>query len=251
MRILLTNDDGIDAPGLAALERALAGLGELWVVAPQKEHSAQSHAFTMHKPLRARPQGERRFACSGTPADCSYLGSHGLLPEPPDLVVSGINRGANLGYDVHYSGTVAAAREAVLHGIPAVAISLNLTGFERAPEWATAEAVARRVVEGVIADGLEPGILLNVNVPNVAADALKGLRVAPIGARSYHETVARRDDPWGRPYFWIGGLHKAFDQDPDTDGRLCELGWATITPLEVNPTADRALPGLRARFEGP
>jgi 5'-nucleotidase len=249
VHLLLSNDDGIDAPGLATLERALAGLGRITVVAPMKEHSAQSHAFTMHKPLRARPAGDGRFACSGTPADCVYLGLHGLLDHKPELVVSGINRGANLGYDVHYSGTAAAAREGVLGGVPSVAISLNVHGPDLAPEWETAAFAAREVVEQVVRDGLPPGVYLNVNVPNVPLAAIRGVRVVRMGARTYEPRVITRADPWGRPYHWIGGRHRGFDEDPHTDGRLCEDGFVVVSPLEADCTRTDALDALRARLE--
>lgn len=245
MRILLCNDDGIAAPGLAALEAALADLGEVWVVAPAKEHSAQSHAFTLHKPLRLIPSGERRYACSGTPADCAYLGLHGGLPFRPDLVVSGINKGSNLGTDVHYSGTVAAAREASFGGVPAIAVSLHALPPQPALHWETAQAVTRRVVCDVAARGLPPRTYLNVNVPDVPLDRLRGLAACPVGVRVYDGRVHRREDPWGRPYFWLGGKHVAFDDDPDTDGNLCAAGWATITPLHAFPTDHASLGALR------
>ena len=241
----MANDDGIDAPGLAALEVALAGLGEVWTVAPDQEQSARSHAFTLHEPLRVRQAGERRFAVSGTPADAVYLGIHKILPARPDIVVSGINRGANLATDVHYSGTVAAAREAVAFDVPAVAVSLYLGDDDRPPRWDDAQAMARRVAEAVLARGLPPGVLLNLNVPNLAPGAVRGLRVARMSRRRYAVLVTENLDPRGKPYYWIGGGHECFDGEPTDDGPLCEAGWAVVTPLELDITAEATLAELR------
>lgn len=249
MNLLLANDDGIDAHGLRELEAAMGGLGTLWVVAPDKERSAQSHALTMHKPLFARDEGERRWSVSGTPADCVYLAIHRLLPDKPDLVISGINRGANLGYDVHYSGTVAAAREACLHGVPAVSISLHV-GEERPLHWDTATSVARRVVERALAEPPAPGVHLNVNVPNVMRDELKGLRAVPLGERRYGHDVETRVDPRGRTYHWIGGPPLHMGGAPDEDGPAVEAGWATVTPLSITPHDLESLERLRGWTDG-
>lgn len=232
-RILCSNDDGIDAPGIAALVAAVAEIGELWTVAPASERSAQSHALTMHEPLRADPRGPRRFAVSGTPADCAYLALRHLVPTP-DLVLSGINAGSNLGADVWYSGTVAAAREACLQGVSAVAVSLHRPPAATGPHWETAGAVAARVARAVLAEPLPDGVYLNVNVPDLPLEALQGLRVAPLGRRRYQHQVDRREDPRGRSYFWIGGPHDAFEGE-GTDGWWIERGWATVTPLAVYP----------------
>jgi len=243
MRILLSNDDGIDARGLAALYDALESLGELWVVAPAAEQSAMSHSLTMHRPLRVRERGLRQYSVDGTPADTIYVALHHLLPEPPDLVVSGINRGANLGFDVHYSGTVAAAREACLQGVPAIAVSAHID--DAPPRYDTAGIVARRVVERVRTHGLEDGTLLNVNVPCVAPDDLRGLRAAVLGRRIYASSVDLRHDPRGKPYVWIGGPHQGFAGSDDADGRGIDAGWATVTALSVDPTDYRSLERTR------
>lgn len=243
MRILLSNDDGIDARGLAVLFDALEPLGELWVVAPAAEQSAMSHSLTMHRPLRVRERAPRQFSVDGTPADTIYVALHHVLPDPPDIVVSGINRGANLGFDVHYSGTVAAAREACLQGIPAVAVSARID--DAPPRYDTAGIVARKVVERVAADGLDPGVLLNVNVPCVAPEDLLGLRAAVLGRRLYASSVDLRHDPRGKPYVWIGGPHQGFDGPDNADGRCVDAGYATITPLGVDPTDYRTLERTR------
>lgn len=243
MLLLLTNDDGIDARGLRALEEAVEGLGEVWTVAPATEQSAKSHALTMHDPLRVVRAGERRFAVTGTPADCVYLAVHHLLPGRPHLVVSGINRGANLATDVYYSGTVAAAREAATMNIPAVATSLWVAGPD--PHWETARRVVRPVVRQVLERGLPPGVVLNVNVPDRPVAALRGVRVATTGRRYYQPMVSRQTDPRGRDYFWIGGDHERFEPAPDADGPLCEEGFATISPLALDPTDHALLATLR------
>lgn len=243
-RILISNDDGAQAPGFVALREALATMGEVWAVAPEKEQSAQSHSLTMHKPLRVRRCGERWFSVSGTPADCVYLGLHELMPEPPDVVVSGINRGANLGTDVFYSGTVAAAREACLAGVPSIALSLYLRG-EGARHWQTACDVSRRVTREVLERGLPHRTLLNVNVPNVPVDQLRGIAAATLSVRRYGTRVDRREDPWGRPYYWIGGAPLDFDDDAATDGPLCEAGYATVTPMHHALTHTASLGALR------
>ena len=242
MLILLSNDDGVDAPGLRALEEAVEGLGELWTVAPATEQSARSHALTMHEPLRLEQLGERRFSVSGTPADCVYLATHHLLPRRPALVLSGINRGSNLSNDVVYSGTVAAAREAASVEIPAIAASLWVRGVS--PNWDTARRVVRHVAERVIREGLPSRVLLNVNIPDVDAAGLRGICVAPLGRRYYHFSVAEKIDPRGRKYYWIGGDHDRFEDLPDTDGPLCEQGYAVVTPLQMDLTAHDMLPAL-------
>ena len=243
--ILLTNDDGIEAAGLAALEAAVAGLGEVWTVAPATEQSAKSHALTMHEPLRVLTYGERRLAVTGTPADCVYLAVHHLLPARPTLVLSGINRGSNLATDIYYSGTVAGAREATTIDIPAIAASLWVRP-DGAPHWATAQAVVRRVAEQVLRHGLPSGVLLNVNVPDVPIEALRGTRLAPTGRRYYQPMVKPQTDPRGRPYFWIGGDHERFEGRPESDGPLCEAGFAVVSPLQLDPTAYAVLDTLSA-----
>lgn len=247
MLILVSNDDGIHAHGLRPLADALSVLGEVWIVAPEQEQSAQSHALTMHKPLRMRRREERVYAVSGTPADCVYMAVHNLLPERPALVVSGINRGANLGNDILYSGTVAAAMEACLVGIPAIAVSLYVEWQVRARQhhWSTASEVALQVARGVLEHGLPARTLLNVNVPDVPPEALLGVRATRMGVRTYEQAVDARVDPRGRPYYWIGGAHKLFEPIPDSDGPAVEAGYASVSPLQADLTAEFALDGLR------
>lgn len=243
MTILLSNDDGIEAEGLRALEEAAADLGDVWTVAPSTEQSARSHALTMHEPLRISRMGEQRFAVTGTPADSVYLGVHHILPSRPQLLLSGINRGSNLSNDVVYSGTVAAAREAAAVDIAAVAVSLWVRSDT--PHWETAQHVAKRVARTVMARGLPSRTLLNVNVPDVPLAELKGIRVAPLGRRYYHFAVAEKIDPRGRKYYWIGGDHDRFEDLPDTDGPLCERGYAVVTPLQMDLTAHDMMAAVR------
>ena len=246
MRILLSNDDGIDAPGLAELARKAETLGEVWVVAPDGERSACSHAFTMHSPVRVEERGTRRFAVSGTPADCVYLAVHELLPGPPDLVLSGVNRGGNLGDDVLYSGTVAAAREGYLNGISAVAVSLSMEfpTSRVGPVFSEAATLAVEVAQDLLASQPGEPMLLNLNVPNEPMEKIGGVVVTEMGRRRYAPLADSRKDPRGRKYFWLGGAHERFCGVPGTDGVAVEQGLASLTPLQTNMTATGALPKL-------
>jgi len=242
MNILLTNDDGIDASGLRALEVRLVEEGwSVWVVAPDRERSAQSHALTMHHALRARERGAQRWAVSGTPADCVYLALHGLLPIRPDCVVSGINRGANLGNDVHYSGTVAGAREGCLNGLPSLSASLHIPS--RQPrQWDPAADLVVQVMSKVAVHGLPQGVHLNLNVPN--GPTCEGLKVCPLGPRHYEPLVSERADPRGRAYYWIGGPPRRGEAGQGTDVGWVSRGFATLTPLAVDVTATAAMEAL-------
>lgn len=257
MRLLLSNDDGIEAAGLAALGEAVSGgaipqVTDVWTFAPAVEQSAKSHSFTMREPLRVHQHAPQRFSVTGTPADAVYLALHGLMPHKPDLVLSGINRGSNLGTDVHYSGTVAAAREAVSHDIPAIAFSLHTDSLREAdgsrspPLWGTAIAIVRQLVPQVLSAGLPGGCVLNVNIPNLPVGEIRGIRTAPLSRRRYETTVRQGTDLRGEPYYWIGGPHAFFYGEPDGDGPLCESGWVTLTPLGLDITVFSALPHLQS-----
>lgn len=246
MRLLLSNDDGFDSPGLRSLAERLRADHEVWVVAPESEQSAKSHSLTMHDPLRLRERGLRRFSVTGTPADCVYVALHDVMPAAPDLVVSGVNRGSNLGSDVHYSGTVAAAREGALQGIPAVAVSLEVSGSSSETHWETGASVGARVVEAVIAHPMGSKLVYNVNVPNHPLREVRGIRACRLSTRIYSPMVDRRQDPRGKPYLWIGGDHLRFEGGPDTDGRAVQAGWATVTPLSCDITNDPELERIRA-----
>ena len=231
--VLVTNDDGFDAPGLHALVQALGFFGRIVVVAPDREQSASAHALTLRIPLRVYQAGTDRWRVEGTPTDCVHLGIFNLTERrDPDLVVSGINRGLNVGDDVTYSGTVAGALEAALLGIPAIAVSAQIDA-SGAPDYARAGAVARRLAEQLLAQPLPRGVFLNVNVP---AGTPRGLRVTRQGTRSYRAAVVERLDPAGRPYFWIAGADTTPAGEPDGDHRAIEDGFVSVTPLHANLT---------------
>jgi 5'-nucleotidase len=232
--LLVTNDDGVHAPGLSALAEALTELGDVFVIAPDREQSAVGHALTLHRPLRVDRLGERRFAVNGTPSDCVNLGVLGLLPEPPVLVVSGINDGANLGDDVTYSGTVSAAMEGTLLGVSSIAVSL-----ERPDEgFAEAARIARLVAARVLVEGLSPKAFLNVNVPRGMP---KGIRLTELGHRVYKERIVEQTDPRGRTYYWIGAGPPQWDTSDATDLAALHDGYASITPLHLDLTHYGAL----------
>ncbi|MEZ4273416.1 MAG: 5'/3'-nucleotidase SurE [Myxococcota bacterium] len=201
-RILLSNDDGIDAPGLTALTEGLQDLGELWVVAPERERSAASHAISLHKPLRIKKRQERRYAVSGTPSDCVYMALNHLMSDrAPDVIVSGINAGPNLGNDVLYSGTVAAAMEGALFGIRAVAVSLDLRHSGPSPggpHYRTAAEYLKGAIPGILATEMPAGVVLNVNVPNRPSDAIVGSKLCRLGYTDWTDAVSQRQDPRGR-----------------------------------------------------
>jgi len=252
MLLLLSNDDGIEAPGLDSLARALAALGRVIVVAPTGERSAQSHALTMHEPLRVYDRGPDRYACSGQPADCVYLGVHQLCPVRPDLVVAGINRGSNLGDDIHYSGTVGAAEEAALMGIPALSVSLHAERSQ-APDhhWDSAATLALRVLRALLADPLPPRVHLNLNVPDRPLHQIPGIHAASLGRRDYAPLVAENRDPRGREYYWVGGEPLGLDQTEGTDGFWFDQGWATLTPLHPDLTHRESMGRIGAWALGP
>ncbi len=241
--ILVTNDDGIHAAGLAALAGALEELGEVWVVAPDREQSAVGHALTLHRPLRVDRLGERRFAVNGTPSDCVNLGVLGLLPEPPVLVVSGINHGSNLGDDVTYSGTVSAAMEGTLLGVPSMAVSQIEIGAEGLE---VAGSVSRLVAARVLVEGLPAKTLLNLNVPR---GEVRGIRMTRLGHRMYREKIVREVDPRGRPYYWIGAGPPEWQEDDASDIAAVHSGLASVTPLHLDLTHYGAL-GRMADWEG-
>jgi 5'-nucleotidase len=235
--LLVTNDDGVHAAGLAALARALDDLGEVWVLAPEREQSACGHALTLHRPLRVEPVRERWFAVNGTPSDCVNLGVLGFLPERPVLVASGINHGTNLGDDVTYSGTVSAAMEGLLLGVPSIAVSLVSGG-----DFDEAGRAARLVAARVLVEGLSPKTLLNVNVPAVAA---RGIRVTRLGHRVYSGKVVEQTDPRGRTHYWIGGGEPAWDLLEGSDMEAVNEGLVSVTPVHLDLTSHRALAEMR------
>lgn len=251
MRILLANDDGIHAPGLLALAKALAPGHELVVAAPSEERSATSHAITLGKPMRSREvellPGVAAFSVDGSPADCVKFALAKLCPASPDLVVSGINRGPNTGVDIRYSGTVAAAMEAACSGLPAVALSLgDVTPPLRFP---AAALTARRVIEALVSGGFPfDRAVANVNLPNL--DAPLGVRATRVNGYRYRATFEERLDPRGRPYYWMDGEKELLgDADPRSDLVAVREGYVSVTPLLIDPTAFLFLPDLKAALD--
>lgn len=249
MRILLTNDDGIFAPGIGVLADALKGLGSLTVVAPDTERSAVGHAITLSDPLKTREvhrNGELfGYAVSGTPADCVKLAACALLDEPPDLVVSGINLGSNAGISIIYSGTVSAATEGTILGIPSLALSLAT--FTN-PQWDSAGKAARILAEYVIRSPLPRGVLLNVNIPNLAWGEIRGFRPTRMGASRFIETFDRRQDPRGNLYYWMDGYLEALPPVENTDLTALDDGYISLTPISFDLTDRTALGQLSDRL---
>lgn len=242
-RILVSNDDGIHAKGLQALVKAMEPLGEVWVVAPLHEQSATSHSLSLHDPLRIRQVADRQFAIDGTPADCVYVAiNHLMKAARPTLVVSGINHGPNLADDVIYSGTVAAAMEGAILGVPAVAFSLvtrKTFVFEHAAEFAHA------LVKMLIAQQLPPRLLLNVNMP--AYGKITGYQVTKAGRHSYGADVIEKEDPRGRKYYWIGGTGYEHVKEPGTDvTAVHDEHLASVTPLMIDLTSHAQLELVRS-----
>ena len=256
MRILLTNDDGISAPGLRALVREFQPGNELFVVAPDTQRSAVSHACTFLNPIRLHPYGEKQpgleeYSINGTPVDCVFLALFHLLKDnPPDIVVSGVNMGANMGYDVMYSGTVAAAMEASIHGRKAVAVSVA----NRQPEhYDTAAILARRLVNRIMAD--QPGLevpaqtLYNLNVPDLALEDIKGVQFTNMGLTIYNQYVVPRRDPWNREYYWLSGDQPAGQNLPGSDFAALQDGYASLSPIQVDCTNYRTLQHWRDNLQ--
>lgn len=253
MLILLTNDDGVYADGLQAMRRCLEELpdAEVWVVAPDRERSASGHAITLHRPLFPKevpiPGARGRvYAVTGTPADCAKLAIEELMPRRPDLVISGINRGANLGTDVIYSGTVSAAIEGAILGIPAIAVSLTTYAPVDPDDYGLAARFVRDLGMRVLREGLPRGTLLNVNVPPVPADLLAGVAMTKLGVRRYKNQWDRRVDPRGQVYYWLAGEVEELHNDPDSDVVAVQQNKISITPLQLDLTDYATLQALKA-----
>ncbi|MBI4674297.1 MAG: 5'/3'-nucleotidase SurE [Chloroflexi bacterium] len=237
--ILISNDDGVDAPGLLALKHGLEKIGEVRVIAPDRNWSAAGHAKTLHRPLRVRPtslaDGSDAYKCDGAPSDCVAVALLGFFSERPALVVSGINPNANVGSDITYSGTVAAAMEAAIDGVPAIAVSLDVD--EQARHFATAGEYAARLAQRVLENGLPPDTLLNVNVPDAALSEIRGVAITRCGKRIYYDQLITRQDPFGHPYYWIGGERPGGDKElHGTDIWALANHYVSITPVHVDMT---------------
>ena len=249
MRILLTNDDGIHAPGLHLLEQLAARLSDdVWVCAPAEEQSGAGHSLTLHMPVRLREHGNRRFAVTGTPTDAVNLALRKLFADrKPDLVISGINAGENLADDITYSGTISAAMEAALAGIPAIALSQAMRDGER--DFAAAEAFGEQVLRVLSGTAMAKRTLVNVNFPDLPAAAVKGVRVVRQGFHDYDRgSLIESTDPRGRPYFWFGLQDAEHTLDHGTDLEAVEDGYISVTPLQVDLTHYSAMDTLAGRF---
>jgi 5'-nucleotidase len=242
MNILVTNDDGIHATGIQELAAAMRTIGRVAIVAPDREQSAVSHALSLHSPLRAFPLGDDIFAVDGTPTDCVNLAIHNLISFRPDLVVSGINRGANMGDDVTYSGTVSAAMEATLMGIPAIAFSLAAVGS--GIHFRDAAQAAIRIVNQVGERRLPDDTFLNVNFPDLPGSEMKPVLITAQGKRSYEGSIVGNTDPRGNRYYWIGSGVPGFIDLPGTDYHAVRRGHVSVTPLHLDLTNHAAVPVL-------
>ncbi|GIK10434.1 MAG: 5'-nucleotidase SurE [Anaerolineaceae bacterium] len=250
MHILVTNDDGVQAPGLLALAQEMRKLGKVTVFAPDKNWSASGHVKTMDRPLRVREttlaDGSSAYTSDGAPSDCVALPLLGLIQEKIDIVVSGINPNANLGHDVTYSGTVTAAMEAVIDGLPGIAVSLDSPENNKSKlDYSVAASVARQVTRRVLKKGLPEGVVLNVNVPYLPKDELKGFMITRQGLRLYRDELDRRFDPRGRPYYWIGGQAPTGVDEPGTDFGALRAGYVSITPLQLDLTHHKMVDELK------
>ncbi len=246
MKILVSNDDGYLATGIIALTAALEKVAEVVVIAPDRNRSAASNSLTLHRPLRVSEVGPNRYTVDGTPSDCVHLALTGFLDYEPDLVVSGINHGANLGDDVIYSGTVAAAMEGRFLGLPTIAVSLvgrQLVGGKLV-HFETAARVAAALVQKIERAPLASNVVLNLNVPDLAMEQLKGIRATRLGFRHKSEPILKDTDPYGRPIYWVGPAGVGQDAGEGTDFFAIEEGYACVTPLKVDLTRQDAIEGL-------
>jgi 5'-nucleotidase len=232
-RILVSNDDGIHAIGLKILAKVLEPVGEVTVIAPLTEMSAASHALTLHHPLRVKEVGDRTYAVEGTPTDCVLLAVKEFLNDKPDLVVSGINQGPNLGEDIIYSGTVAAAMEGAILGIPSMALSLASWTYD---DFGASADLAARLAHELLGQDLPERFLINVNVPPVPKDEIRGIRCTRLGNREYDDVFIKKTDPRGRDYYWIGGNEPNWAPSPDSDFSAVSEGYVSMTPILMDLT---------------
>jgi 5'-nucleotidase len=252
MRILVSNDDGINAEGLVVLERIAKTLSkDVWVAAPEVEQSGAGHSLTLHLPVRVRKITPKRFAISGTPTDCVLLALHEIIPAKMggkhnvDLVLSGINRGSNVGDDVTYSGTVAAAMESAILGVKSIALSQLFDDREKV-HWKTAERHAPKLIRTLLAATWPQHTFININFPDCPPGKVKGMRICPQGKRLVNVALSERVDPKGRPYYWIGGERNDQADRPDVDIELLKKGYITVTPLCLDLTDYKTIDNLRA-----
>jgi 5'/3'-nucleotidase len=244
MVILITNDDGIQAPALRQLKTALNDLGRVVIVAPDRDQSATSHALTLYRPFRIERPEPDVYAVDGTPTDCVVVATHGLIDEPPTLVVSGVNHGPNMGEDVFYSGTVAAAIEGALNGLPSLAVSLVARRSDEV-DWTEPARVTRTLVDAVLHHRLPPKSLINVNLPWRGGAPYEGIRLTRLGQRVYQDSLITKTDPRGRPYYWIGGDEPVWVDEEETDFLAVSQGYVSVTPLMLDLTHHQARADMR------
>ena len=245
MRILISNDDGINAPGFAVLERIAMSLSDdVWIIAPEIEQSGAGHSLTLHRPLRVRHIDERRMAVDGTPTDCVMLALNNLIPGArPELILSGVNRGSNIADDVTYSGTIAAAMEGTILGVPSISLSQHYDDGDNVP-WGIVEAHAGALIRRLIDVGWPKNVLINLNFPDIEPGREAAVEVCRQGSYKYGDVLTERIDPRGRPYYWIGEMRHTGRKIPGTDSTAIERGVITVTPLCLDLTHEPSLARL-------
>ena len=253
MRLLLSNDDGVLAHGLSCLERAAQQLGDVTVVAPDREQSATSHSLTLHHPLRPVQLGENRWQVDGTPTDCVMLAIEALMPERPDWVLSGINHGPNMGEDVLYSGTVAAAMEGLALGVRSIAVSYagRLMRADESPLDDQVDGLAKLLAHLMSLPDFPKHTLLNVNLPPIPSAEVRGVKLTRLGRRVFSDSIARMKDPWGRPIYWIGGGSVTWTSEEGTDINAIRDGYISVTPLHLNVTHQARLDDSETWWKAP
>ncbi len=243
--ILVTNDDGVHAPGVRALFEAVSPLGRAVLVAPERDNSAVSHSLTMNRPLQVKELEDEVYTLDGTPTDCVTIGMRKILSTPPTLLVSGINPGTNLGDDISYSGTVSAAIEGTMYDVPSLAFSL---AGDSPHDFSVAAGVAWKLASMALAFGLPAGTLLNVNIPDLPAEAIKGIRFTVQGRRIYKDAIQETFDPWGRKHYWIGGGTVHWRGGRDTDEHAVRNGYISVTPIQLDLTNHSGLDFLETEW---
>lgn len=241
MLALLTNDDGINAKGLLTLKREISKIGKVWVVAPDREQSATSHSLTLHYPLRVNKIADKFFSIDGTPTDAVMLAVYGILKKRPDIVISGINHGPNLGDDVSYSGTVAAAMEGTILNIPSIAVSV---ASWKAKYFDSAARFTRKLASFVLKNGLPKETYLNVNIPD-RKETIKRYKITHLGKRVYNDVMIEKLDPRGKKYFWIGEQSPIWEKEKDSDFSAIKKGYVSITPLHLDMTAYKTIEQIK------
>lgn len=245
MLILLTNDDGVHSKGLLALTEIFAKTDDVCVVAPERERTCVGHAITLHKPLRIKQVAAHTYASNGSPADCIYLGIKAILKKKPDIIISGINKGPNMGQDVHYSGTVAAAKEGAFLGIPSIAVSICA---REQFLFNDAALITQRIIDIVKNKAFVDGTFLNINIPNIPHKKMNGFMVTKLGKRIYNDEVIERIDPRGGKYYWIGGSSDSYEYMRGTDFYAVEKGAVSITPLGLDMTHTGSIKNYKTYF---